>query len=180
MSQGTTLFVISSSGYLSLVSSHKALICDCTNAFIDSTAPWVWRSFPHWYLWCTQVVLNGLCQTTDSRFRVVLEHHLRLPRIGRCCAKHICSGLAELSSGSCIQCGHPDWTSTITKMVMSLLLLLKLPVLPLRGNWMAHTIPDSRDKLTSYKMITGGDCSHPVARLGDVVLGKIPKPQTKI
>ena len=38
----------------------------------------------------------------------------------------------------------------------------------------------SRDKLTPYKMVTGGDYSHPVARFGEVVLGKIPKPQTKI
>ena len=29
-------------------------------------------------------------------------------------------------------------------------------------------------------MVTGGDYSHPVARFGKVVLGKIPKPQTKI
>ena len=38
----------------------------------------------------------------------------------------------------------------------------------------------SRDKLTPYKLVTGGDYSHPVARFGEVVLGKIPKPQTKI
>ena len=38
----------------------------------------------------------------------------------------------------------------------------------------------SRDGMTPYKLVTGGDCNHPVATLGEIVLGKVPSPKGKI
>jgi hypothetical protein len=38
----------------------------------------------------------------------------------------------------------------------------------------------SRDGVTPYKLVTGGDYNHPVATLGEIVLGKVPSPKGKI
>ena len=38
----------------------------------------------------------------------------------------------------------------------------------------------SRDGMTPYKMITGGDYHHPIAMLGEIVLGKVPSPKGKM
>ena len=38
----------------------------------------------------------------------------------------------------------------------------------------------SRDGMTPYKLVTGGDYNHPVATLGEIVLGKVPSPKGKI
>ena len=37
-----------------------------------------------------------------------------------------------------------------------------------------------KDGLTPYRLTTGSDYSHPVARLGEVVLGKVPTPRGKM
>jgi len=37
-----------------------------------------------------------------------------------------------------------------------------------------------KDGLTPYGLTTGSDYSHPVATLGEVVLGKVPTPRGKI
>ena len=34
--------------------------------------------------------------------------------------------------------------------------------------------------MTPYKMITGGDYHHPIAMLGEIVLGKVPSPKGKM
>ena len=34
--------------------------------------------------------------------------------------------------------------------------------------------------MTPYKLVTGGDYNHPVATLGEIVLGKVPSPKGKI
>ena len=38
----------------------------------------------------------------------------------------------------------------------------------------------SRDGLTPYRMVNGADYNHPMATLGDIVLGKIPMPKGKL
>lgn len=84
---------------------------------------------------------------------------------------HLCNHKSELC---------PLWLDTRERYPELDITSNVVPWLIRHAGWLiARFHTRSRDKLTPYKMITGGDYSHPVARFGEVVLGKIPKPQTR-